>query len=59
MLTEVAPVRFVVKVNGQVVCSPQPTRALAEAVILSLAPDQRQFAEVVPVTDGNKELLLG
>lgn len=59
MLTEVAPMRFVVKVNGVTICGPQPTRPLAEAYILTLPAEQRALAEVVPVTTDNKELLLG
>lgn len=59
MITEVAPVRFVVKVNGVAVCGPQPTRQLAEAVIFSLPAEQRPLAEIVPITTDNKQLLLG
>jgi len=59
MLTEVAPTRYVVKVNGMVVCAPQATRPLAEAIILTLPESQRALAVVVPVTSDNRELLLG
>jgi hypothetical protein len=59
MLTEVAPTRYIVKVNGVAVCTPQPTYQLAEAQILSLPEASRQYAQVIPVTVDNKELLLG
>ena len=59
MLTEISTARFVVKVNGVAVSAPQPTRQLAEAVILSLPTDTRSIAEIVVVTSDGKELLLG
>lgn len=58
MVTEVGPEKFVVKVNGVQVGSPQPTRSLAEALILSLSEEQRSAAVIVTVGDSG-ELLLG
>lgn len=60
MLTEVPfQTKYVVKVQGRVVSAPQASRNLAEAFILNLPVDQRSLAEVVPVSDQGKELLLG
>lgn len=57
-LTEVGTEKFVVKVNGVQVGSPQPTRTLAEAFLLSLSETDRASAIIVPVSDKG-ELLLG
>lgn len=59
MLTEVAVSRFVVKVRGVAVCAPQTTYSLAEGVVAMLPPDQQPLAEIVVITNDNKELLLG
>ena len=59
MLVEVSTTKFVVKVNGVAISTPQQTRTLAEAFLLSLSPAQRALAEIVPVADNGKELLLG
>lgn len=59
MLTEVQQTQFVVVVNGVHVCVPQPTYTLAEAVILSLPLEQRQFASILPVTTGGQQILFG
>ncbi len=59
MLTEISLTRFVVKVNGITVCAPQLSRQLAEAAVLTLTPEQQALAVIVPITDGNQELLLG
>ncbi len=59
MLTEVAVSRYVVKVRGITICAPQPSYSLAEGVVAMLPPDQQPFAEIVIVTEDNKQLLLG
>lgn len=59
MLTEVSTTRFVVKVNGVAISTRLQTKTLAEAFLLTLAPQQRAIAEIVPVADNGKELLLG
>ncbi len=59
LLTEQDPIKFAVYVNGVKVGVPQPTKTLAEAVILQLPPDQQSLAEIRPVTTSGAELLLG
>ncbi|RWZ87210.1 MAG: hypothetical protein EO766_11810 [Hydrotalea sp. AMD] len=59
LITENTPIKFAVIVNGVQVGTPQPTKTLAEAIILNLPPQQRQLAEIRPVTTGGAELLLG
>lgn len=57
MVKETQQLRFVVKVNGITMTSPQPSRQLAEAAMAALTPEQRQMATIVPVTGEGKELL--
>lgn len=59
LLTEQTPLKFAVVVNGVQIGPSQPTRNLAEALILNLSPDQRLIAEIKPVTLSGSELLLG
>ena len=59
MITEVSPTQFVVKVNGQVVRGPLPSRHLAEAALFSLPQDQQSLAEIVPTTTDGKQVLFG
>jgi hypothetical protein len=59
MLTEQMPTKFQVKINGIPYGQPQPTRMLAEMVLMNLTPDQRMLAEVVPVSQAGQQLLLG
>lgn len=59
MLTEVDVVKYVVKVNGMSVGSPQISRSLAEGIVASLPPEKQQLAEIVVFTSDNKEMLLG
>lgn len=59
LITEQNPVKFAVIVNGVQVGPAQPTKSLAEAIILNLPPDQRFLAEIKPVTASGAELLLG
>ena len=54
---ETQQVKFVVKVNGKTVGLPQPSQQLAEAILTTLTPEQRQIAVIVPVTGEGKELL--
>lgn len=51
--------RYAVKVNGKVVTQPFTTQTLAEHALYNLPEDQRQTAQVVPVTQDGKEILLG
>lgn len=59
MLTEVAPQRYIIKVNGIQVGKPQPTMHLAELQLMGLPEDQRILAEIVAITADGKSLLLG
>jgi hypothetical protein len=59
LLTEQTPLKYIVVVNGVQVGTSQPTKTLAEAIIITLAPEQRMFAEIRPVTTNGAELLLG
>lgn len=59
MLTEINNTLYVVKVGGVPVCQPQSSARLAESILLSLPPEQRALAEVVPVTANGSQLLLG
>lgn len=51
------PLKYVVKVNGQVRTSPLP-QTLAEAAIQNLPENERATAVLVLVTENGKELLL-
>lgn len=59
MLTEIESTQYVVKVNGIPVSSPQPTLRLAEAILLALPAQQQVLAEIIPVTSGGQQILLG
>lgn len=59
MLTEVGPTLFAVKVNGRVVATNLPSRAIAEAQVYNLPADQRSLAEIVSVTADGRQMLLG
>ena len=59
MLTEVAPTKFMVKVNGQVIQADIPSRQLAESVVFQLPADQRHVAEIIAVTSDGKTALFG
>jgi hypothetical protein len=50
--------KFVIKVNGQARSKPL-IRTLAEQALQNLPEDERVIAELVPVTPGGQELLLG
>lgn len=49
--------KYVIKVNGKI-CSAPLLRTLAEAAIQNLPENERVIAELVPVTESGKELLL-
>lgn len=53
-----SPMKYVIKVRGQVRSSPLP-RSLAEAAMANLPVDERTIAELVPITTDGRELLLG
>lgn len=59
MLSEVDETKFVVKVNGRVVSDTFASRMLAEQAVANLPKDQQPIAEIVPVTSGGQEILLG
>lgn len=59
MLTEVAPTRYVVKVNGITLSPIYFTEATAQQFILNLSQEQQKLAEVVIVSQDGKELLFG
>lgn len=59
MLTEVSPTLWAVVVNGRTVATNLPSRLLAESTIMNLPPEQRQFAQAVPVTSDGKTVLFG
>lgn len=50
--------KYVIKVNGKVRTVPL-LRQLAEDALQNLPEDERVIAELVPVTSGGQELLLG
>lgn len=59
MLTEVDEVKYVVKIQNQVIAGPFSSLALANAHTLNLPVHQQALAEVAPVTAEGKQLLLG
>ena len=59
MIKETEEVKYVIKVNGQVVSIPYTSEFLAQQNIANLSPDQQMLAEVVAVTPDGKELLFG
>lgn len=59
MLAEVQPTLFQVRVAGRVIANNLPSRQLAEATIFTLPVDQRALAEIVPVTNDGRSILLG
>lgn len=59
MLAEVNPTLYCVRVGGRVIATNIPSRVLAEATLFQLPPDQRALAEIVPVTQDGRSLLLG
>ena len=50
--------KYVVKVNGQSRTAALP-KTLAEAAIQNLPESERALAQLVPVTEGGQEILLG
>ena len=50
--------KYVIKVNGQVRTAPL-LKQLAETALQNLPENEREIAQLVPVTDSGKELLLG
>lgn len=59
MITENDQTKFVVKVRGVAVTLPMPSRNLAEAQLINLPMETRQFAEIVPVSPQGQEILFG
>jgi hypothetical protein len=61
-LTEVpqfTETKYLVKVQGVVVSPPCASRQIAESYVLHLTPQQQSLAEIVPITGGGKQVLLG
>ena len=50
--------KYVVKVSGTAMSLPL-SRTLAEQYINNLQPNQQPLAEIVPVSEAGKEILLG
>lgn len=59
MLTEVAPTTWQVRVQGRVVAANVQSKPLAEHIVMSLPPEQRHLAEIVPTTSDGKTVLFG
>lgn len=59
LMGETEQVKYVVKVNGRIVSVPFTSRHLAEGHISHLPESQQGIAEIVPVTDKGREILLG
>ena len=59
MLHENDKIMYVIKVKGQTVSIPYSSPSLAEQNISLLAPEHQLIAEVVPVTQDGREILLG
>ncbi len=59
MITEQEPSRFQVVINGVPFGAPQPTRFLAENLLVNLTPEQRLLAEIRPITLDGKQVLFG
>lgn len=59
MLAEVQPTLYSIRVAGRVIASNIPSRQLAEAQLFTLPADQRALAEIVPVTQDGRSILLG
>lgn len=56
--TQIDEVKYVVKVNGVVKTAPL-TKSLAESTIATLPLTDQPLAELVAVTSGGQEILLG
>lgn len=50
--------KYIIKVNGQPRTAPLP-RTLAENAIQQLPENERSLAQIVPVAQDGKEILLG
>ena len=59
ILTDGTVVYYAIKVNGQLVSRAVSERAILEAQINTLPPNERAIAEIVTVTASNQEILLG
>lgn len=58
MIENNAQLKYVIKVNGKAVSKPFLSEAQALQHVVNLPQDQQPLAEVVPVTDDGKTLLL-
>lgn len=58
MIKENEAMKYQVMVNGQIVHE-SASMNLAENFLLSLLPEQRQNAKIIPVTNSGKQFLLG
>lgn len=50
---------YAVKVNGVLVTQPYTSKTLAEHALFNLPATQQETAQVVPVSQDGKEILLG
>lgn len=57
IIKETHQIKYVVKLRGMPVSSPQASQQLAEAVLANLSIEERSFATIVPVTSDGKEML--
>jgi hypothetical protein len=58
LMTEEQKIKFQVRINGQVLTEAQ-SKPLAEQFVMSLTREQQEKAEIVPVTGGGHQVLLG
>lgn len=59
MLTEIDVTKYAIKLNGMIIKSNLPSRAIAEAELFKLPDHQRMVAEIVVMTQDNKTILFG
>lgn len=59
MLTEINQTLYAIVVNGRTIATNLPSRQLAEATMLTLPANERALAEIIPITQGGKQVLFG
>ncbi|MGZ8924615.1 MAG: hypothetical protein ACXW2E_01905 [Nitrososphaeraceae archaeon] len=59
MINEQTQPKYQVTINGIPYGTPQPSKTLAEALLVNLTTDQRQLAEITLVTAEGKQILFG
>jgi len=58
LISENENIKYQVKLNGKVLTE-APSKALAEQFIMTLVENQRHNAQIVPITEGGKQILFG